>query len=211
MVRLPWKEVHPELPDNFDLSHKRLSNLLIRLRRSPELLTEYNLVIQDQLRQGVVEPVKEPLAETSTKIHDLPHHAVVRRDEQTTKLRKVYDLSARFGNAPSLHNCLYTGPSFGQNLFDILPRFKVHKIALVGDIEKAFLMVSVAEEHRDALRFMWIDDPRKEDPKLIVLRFTRVVFGVSSSPFLLNAMIEQHMNKYREVDPSFVSSSNLRG
>lgn len=42
-VRLPWKETHPDLPDNYDLSCKRLHGLLERLRKNPELLTEYRL------------------------------------------------------------------------------------------------------------------------------------------------------------------------
>ena len=41
-------------------------------------------------------------------------------------------------------------------------------------------------------------------PDVIVLRFTRVVFGVNSSPLLLNATIEHHMRKYQEIDPSFM-------
>ena len=62
-------------------------------------------------------------------------------------------------------------------------------MALAADIEKAFLMVSMAEKDRDALRFLWIDDITKEDPEITNLRFMHVVFGVSSSLFLLNATI----------------------
>ena len=92
----------------------------------------------------------QPIGET----HYIPHHAVIRQDKQTTKLRVVYDASAKVGG-PSLNECLYTGPKFGQNIMDIVLRFRVHNVALTADIEKAFLMVSVSEEDRDILRFLW--------------------------------------------------------
>ena len=122
----------------------------------------------------------------------------------TSKLRIVYDASAR-SNGPSLNDCLHTGPNFGQSIFDILLRFRLHNVALAGDIEKAFLMVAVDEEDRDALRFLWIRDISGESPELLFLRFARVVFGVTTSPFLLNATINSHMKKFRETDPFFVT------
>ena len=54
-------------------------------------------------------------------------------------------------------------------------------------MEKAFLMVGIAEEDRDVLRFLWVDNIEKKNPEIMVLMFTRAVFGVFSSPFLLNA------------------------
>ena len=122
-VHLPWKGSHPHLPNNFDLCKKRLCGLLRRLSQNPEHLQRYDAIIQEQLQQGVVEVVQEPAKYTIGKLHYLPHHRVVRNDKQTTKLRVVYDTSARC-DGPSLNDCLHTGPNFGQNLLEILLRFR---------------------------------------------------------------------------------------
>lgn len=115
-----------------------------------------------------MEVVSEPAGWRGERLHYLPHHGVSRQDKQTTKLRVVYDGSAKtYG--PSLNECLHTGPNFGQHILQILLRFRIHRIALVGDIEKAFLMVSVVDHDRDVLRFLWVTDVNRADPEIAVL------------------------------------------
>ena len=80
----------------------------------------------------------------------------------------------------------------------------MHKVALTGDIEKVFLMISVIPPDRDVLRFLWVDDVWKDASTVRAHRFTRVVFGVSSSPFLLNATVKHHLEQYSETFPQFV-------
>lgn len=79
-------------------------------------------------------------------------------------------------------------------------------MAFLGEIEKAFLNVSVAEKDRDVLRFLWVDDITKENPEIVVLRFARVVFGVSFSPFLLNSTVKHRIERYEKEDPEFVET-----
>ena len=142
-----------------------------RLRQNPEQLLQYDAVIRDQLRQGVVEVVANPTQYVEQQVHYLPHHAVVRQDKQTTKLRVVYDASARSDGLLSM--TFYTGPNFGQSILDIFLRFWLHNVALVGDMEKAFLMVSVAECDRDMLRFLWIEDAMAVPSEMVVvMQFT---------------------------------------
>ena len=105
------------------------------------------------MSRGIVEVVNDPSLSEHDQVHYLPHHGVVRQDKTTSKLRIVYVASAKM-KGPSLNDCLYTGPSFSQSIFDILLQFRFHRVALVGDIEKAFLMVSVQEKDRDSLRFL---------------------------------------------------------
>ncbi len=178
-------------------------SLLRRLKSKPEILEHYNGIIQEQLDNNIIEVVGEELTPEVGKVHYLPHHEVIRLDKSTTKIRVVYDASCK-RNGLSLNDCLYAGPPLTPLIFDILLRFRAHKVALTADIEKAFLNIAVSEDHRDFLRFLWVDDIHSKDPQFVIRRFARVVFGVNSSPFLLNATIRHHMNSYRTVDPSFV-------
>lgn len=83
-------------------------------------------------------------------------------------------------DGPPLNNCVYTGPPLSPLLMDIMIRFRCFKMALVGDIEKAFLMVGVEERDRDELRFLWVKDPFADQAEVEVKRFTRLVFRLSS-------------------------------
>ena len=141
---------------------------------------------------------------TFEKIHYIPHHPISRRDKQTTKIRIVYDASAK-RRGPSLNDCLLTGPSPLPKIMDVLLRFPYHKTGLVADAEKAFHQVFIAQEDRVVLRFIWINDILHDNPKLLTYRFTRVVFGINASPFLLNALIDHHIRSYAE-DPCFVDT-----
>ena len=100
-VSLLWKEFHKPLPDHYQLSLKRLWGLLRRLRQNPTVLREYGHIIRDQLKKGIVEPVAEQ-SPTSNRLNYLPHHAVVRSNKSTTKVRVVYDASAK-SDGPSLN------------------------------------------------------------------------------------------------------------
>ena len=62
-------------------------------------------------------------------------------------------------------------------------------------------MVSKAREDRDVLQFLWVDNITNEQPELLTLCFTRVGFGVSSSPFLLNATIWHHLESHLATQP----------
>ena len=161
------------------------------------MLIKYDSVIKEQLELGVVVPVGNDES-GANRMHYMPHHVVVRQDKATTKLRVVYDASAKSVGL-SLNDCLFVGPSLNMKIFDILLRFRMYPIIIVTDIEKAFLMVSVTETDEDALRFLWFKDVTVEKPELQIYKFTRVVFGVGPSPYLLNATVAQHLRQFEET------------
>ena len=164
-VSLPWKEEQMDVPTDYDYCYNRLKSLQYKLRKEPELLEEYNNTINDQLEKGVVEEVPpEELGNAENQasgeerpIHYMPHHAVVRKDKDTTKLCVVYDGSAKSDSeGRSLSEFLETGPNFIPHLFDVLVRFSWNPVAISADIEKAFLMVGIDSSDRDMLRFLWL-------------------------------------------------------
>ena len=144
-VCLPWKETHPTLPDNYQLSRIQLFGLLHGLKQRLSILWDYDATIKEQLSNGIVEQIDESESLVTGPIHYISHHAVIRQDKQTTKLWVVYSVSVK-EEGLSLNDCLYAGPKFGQNIMDIILRIRVHKLALATDIEKAFLMVSMVEK-----------------------------------------------------------------
>ena len=196
---LPWKGNCPALPNNRDGSMRRLNSLLRKLRRK-NMLDDYDDVIREQLAEGVVE--RAP-AEVSGREFYLPHRAVVREGAETTKLRVVYDASARAHEmAPSLNECLHAGPPLQNKLWSVLTRCRFHPVLVAGDLRRAFLQVRIRESDRDALRFHWIVD--KTAKEVETPRFTRVVFGLAPSPFLLNGVIQQHLQNLETKCPETV-------
>ena len=196
VTALPFEPFHKPLPDNCTLSKHRLSILKTKLDKNEELKQEYNQVFVNYLKDGIIEKVADDDYGVVEKTHYLQHRAVVRCDKETTKVRAVFDASAKNGNKPSLDDCLYAGPCLLRQLYDILVRFCLHNIILMSDIKQAFLNVVIRDEDRDYLRFLWSDGPFSTEPNIIILRFLRVVFGTISSPFLLNATIKYHLERY---------------
>ena len=122
------------------------------------LLVDYDNIIKNQFNKGVIEKVTSPPLVGNTTY--LPHRPVISEDKATTKVRIVYDASAK-NKGPSLNESLYKGPCLTPLLFDVLLRFRAHDIALTADIEKAYLQISVTESERDHLRFLWFDNIKK--------------------------------------------------
>ena len=80
----------------------------------------------------------------------------------------MFDASAKASpEEKSLNECLYRGPVLLPDLCHILIRMRVGKIAIVSDIEKAFLQVGLQETEKDVTRFLWFRD---EDSLTVVVR-----------------------------------------
>ena len=163
---------------------------------------EYHTVIAQQLEEGILALVPE--VPTGKVIHYIPHQAVMREEVESTKMRIVYDCSAKQNSqARSLNDCLEVGLALQPAIFDILLRNRMKPYCITGDIKKAFLQIKISPEDRDALRLLWYDNLKERN--IVQYRFTRVIFGSGPSPYILGATLEKHIGQYEEKYPNTVN------
>ena len=198
---LPWKIDHPPLPSNLNLCKQRLVQVTSRLNKLG-LMDAYRKVMAEHLSNGYIEEVPnldQPWPEEGC--HYLPHFFVL-KDSETTPLRIVF--AANTGHV-SLNDCLYTGPCLLNNLVELLHRFRFPKYAFVADIQRAFLNIQLQETDRPFVRFLWYkdNDPSKE---ICVYTYNTIVFGHTSSPMTLAAVLLEHFQQYN--DPVAVDLSH---
>lgn len=183
VVHLPWLEGHPPLPTNYKLAQSRLKATGRKLEND-HLLLPYQRIFEEWESEGIIEKISID----STEGHYLPHRPVIKDESATTKIRPVFDASAHEKDKPSLNHCLEKGPNFIELIPSVLLRFRENKIGVVSDIRKAFLQINLHEQDRNFVKFLWINSEGQE----VTFRHKRVVFGLSSSPFLLAATLEYH-------------------
>ena len=191
-VKLPFRTDRPDLPTNYRTALAQLKNLVRKLGNTPENLVNYDKIIHEYLDLGFVETV--PVDARTNEIHYLPHHGVA-KDSVSTPLRIVFNASSKMRGTSSLNDCLMTGPNLTEKLENAVLKFRSGKYGYTADISKAFLRIGLKEEHRDYTRFLWIKDLGDESSPLMELRFKSVLFGATSSPFLLQATLDYHFNK----------------
>ena len=195
-VSIPWKRKEPALPNNYEMAIRRLENTEKRLMKSPDIASAYNQCTAQYLEKGYV--TKIPQQEQPTSKWYLPHFPILRPDKATTKTRIVFDASAKY-EGMSLNDAIYQGPKLQRNLFDVLLRFRRKPVAVVCDIAEMYLRIGIAPEDKPYHRFLWrgIDKNRQPD----IYEFDRVVFGVNSSPFQAQFVLQHHAKKLQDDFP----------
>ena len=213
VVQMPWKEDRGQLKDNLEAATKRLVSLERKLQQKPQLQKEYDAALQQMEADGVVcevPPAEE--READRVVYYMPHRPVVKMSSATTKVRPVFDASARGVNGVSLNDVVETGPALMPNLLDVLLRFRRWRFGLTADIKRAFYQIALRSQDQDAVRFLW-----RVGDRMRHMRFQRVVMGVACSPFLLNATIRHHLARcedslvVRELRDSLYADDWLSG
>ena len=122
--------------------------------------------------------------------HYLPHRPVV-KESGTTRMRPVFDVSARERGKPSLNQCLEKGVNLIAIIPAILVRVRINQIGIIAAIRKTFLQIRRPEFPQV---FLWVN----KEGDLKIFRHAQVAFGVNSSSFSLGEIVDFHLKKYSE-------------
>ncbi|XP_034839862.2 uncharacterized protein [Maniola hyperantus] len=185
---MPFTTHPPDLGESLTLATKRLASLEKKFDKDSVLHEKYNEFMLDYLQQGHMEPVPLPEIQKSNQLCYIPHHPVINEQHLTTKLRVVYDSSAKTSNHKSLNDNLMVGPALQNDLRDVTLRWRRHRIALVGDIRQMYRMISKDKRDRNYLRILWrfnVNDPIQH------YRLTTVTYGTSCAPYLAIKTLKQ--------------------
>ena len=168
---------------NFRTTSKRTSIMTGKLDINQ--LKEYDNQLNTLYHDSVIEDSTQPL--NSSSAFFLPHRGLNRNG----KLRIVFDGSPKDGAGTSLNDYLEPGQNLLHRLVAVLLQFRVGSIACQADIKAAFHQVGVPDPDRQYLQLSWQQH---------VLRFKRVPFGLSCSPFMLLRTITFHLDGYKSTD-----------
>lgn len=198
IVKYPTREVSGPV----DFSHtklaavSRLKSMERRFARDPELKQQYIEFMRRYKELGHMSPL-ETIDDTKPTCY-LPHHAVVKRDSETTKLRSVFDGSCGAPGKSSLNDILLTGPAIQDELFSILCQFRQHTYVIGADVAKMYRNVWVHPSQRQLQLIVWREKP--EEP-METYTLNTVTYGLAPLSFLATRSLHYIADENKEQFP----------
>uniref|UniRef100_A0ABD2X276 Peptidase aspartic putative domain-containing protein n=1 Tax=Trichogramma kaykai TaxID=54128 RepID=A0ABD2X276_9HYME len=201
-VRLPIK---PKLPANWENSRQIARSCLLSLERklckNPALYEDYKNTMRQMIRADQMRKIKIKPQDTQAH-YFLPHHAVVKESSTTTRVRPVFNASARNASGHSLNEHLMTGPNLLPHIVLVLAHWRRYPVAFVADVSKMYLQARLHPEDWKFQSILWREDPKEEMEDYVL---TTVTFGSGPSAYLANRTLRQlaedEGNKYPLAAP----------
>ncbi|XP_055957967.1 uncharacterized protein LOC126823725 isoform X1 [Patella vulgata] len=188
-VGMLWRNPETVLPNNYQAAARRFQLLERRLTRDNHFRDMYSETLNSYIKNGYAQRLTSDEACVTTPLTwYIPHHGVT-NPNKSGKVRTVFDAAATY-RGTSLNSNLMTGPDLLNNLFGILIRFRLYKVAIVADVEGMFHQVRVPVRDTDALRFLWKEDILQPGPP-DVYKMKVHIFGAVDSPSCANYAIKR--------------------
>lgn len=178
-VRLPFTDNPAILGESKQVALHRMLSLERRLAKDSKLKKSYVEFMEEYENLGHMTEV--PTHEIRNCDYFIPHHCVIKPDSSTTKLRVVFDASAKASGGLSLNDILHTGPKIQNDLFTILLRFRLPRYVFTTDIQKMYRQIIVHPDDRRYQTIIWRQDPTRE---LKYYQLNTVTYGTRPAPYL---------------------------
>lgn len=186
VVTLPFKDSYRQLGDSRAQALKRFGYLETKLSKNPELKSSYCEFLREYESLGHMSLCQ--VSHPSNEEYFLPHHAVLRPDSTTTKLRVVFDGSASSSSGLSLNDVLLVGPPQQDELFDLVLRFRRYPVVYIADIEKMYRQILVSSGQVQYQKIVWREDTSQP---LRDYQLETVTYGTSAAPYLATKVLQQ--------------------
>lgn len=188
-VRIPFKESPSVLGDTHTLAQNRFFALERRLEKgSPEYKKMYSDFMTEYLHLGHMSRIYD----YKPPYYFMPHHGVFREHSTTTRLRVVFDASAKSSSGKSLNDIQEIGPPLQNSIISILLRFRQYKYIACADVAKMYRQILVDHDQRNLQLILWRSNP--SDP-LGVYQLNTVTYGTASAPYLSIRCLKQLANE----------------
>ncbi|XP_068204676.1 uncharacterized protein [Palaemon carinicauda] len=194
---LPFRTNKVNLVNNREQAVKRAQWQRRKMKLNPKCHEDYVEFVEKLVSEGYAYKVPEDQSYDKQPAWYLPHHGVY-HPKKPNKIRVVFDCSAKYQGS-SLNDKLMQGPDMTNSLIGVLLRFRLEKVALMGDIESMFYQVQVPKDQHKYLRFLWWPGGELES-ELTEYRMGVHIFGAVSSPnianYALRAAADHARDKY---------------
>ncbi|XP_017486254.1 PREDICTED: uncharacterized protein LOC108374748 [Rhagoletis zephyria] len=185
VVKLPFK---PSFPETIALGHSRpaAQQQYLSVERSIEKRAElqpYSKVLGEYITLNHMEPCSSHEIVRDGKYFSfyLRHHAVLKPDSKTTKVRVVFNASKLSHSGISLNDVLHTGPVLQNDLMLVILKSRLYRYVFNGDIEKMYRQIYVYDEDQDFQRILF---RRSQQGPIEDFKLKTVTFGVNCAPYL---------------------------
>ncbi|XP_057337763.1 uncharacterized protein LOC130675883 [Microplitis mediator] len=186
IVRLPFNEKINKLGESYTMAVRQFYSLEKRLAKDLALKAQYIDSMKEAISLGHMREVN--LKEIQGKHCFLPHHPVIKESSSTTKVRVVYNASAKTSTGISLNDCLKVGPVVQHTSFDIILRFRTHQIVMLADIEKMYKQILLDARDAQYQLILWRETSSDELKAFII---PVVLFGIASAPHSATRVLNQ--------------------
>lgn len=203
IVNIPFNENKHQLGNSKQNALRCFNFLERRLSKNIELKQEYENFMLEYEKLGHMTLLTENIDELSDgsngDAYYLSHHAVIKTSSLTTRLRVVFNGSARTDSGLSLNDVQHIGPTIQNDLLTILLNFRKHTYILNADISKMYRQVVIEKSDRRFQRIFWRKNPSES---LKCYELNVITYGLASSPFLATRCLLQLAVDNEEKYPS---------